>query len=131
MSLSRFFCGMAGIIFAGANLLAADVKSSNTTVATPPVYIPSLTHATGPLPDGILSWDATTKQTNVTADAAVANFIFNFSNVSTQSRRYFKCPSVMRVHHRQTAAVALDPRARHQWSDGGNGESRRQKRYVV
>jgi len=83
MSLSRFFCGMAGVIFAGANLLAADVKSSNTTVATPPVYIPSLTHATGPLPDGILSWDATTKQTNVTADAAVANFVFNFSNVST------------------------------------------------
>jgi mono/diheme cytochrome c family protein len=83
MSLSRFFCGMAGVLFAGANLLAAGVQSSNTAVVTPPVYVPSLSRASGPLPDGILWWDATTKETNVTADTSLANFVFNFSNVSS------------------------------------------------
>jgi len=83
MSLSRFLCGLTGVFFAGASLLAADVKSSNAPVVTPPVYVPSLSHASGPLPDGLLAWDATTKETNVTADAAFANFVFNFSNVSS------------------------------------------------
>jgi len=83
MNLSRFLCGVAGAVFVGASLQAADLKSSNVTVATPAVYVPSLSHAQGPLPDGILAWDATTKETNVTADTAFANFVFNFSNVST------------------------------------------------
>ena len=83
MSLSRFLCGAAGVLFTGAGLLAAEVKPSNTTVVTPPVYVPNLAHAQGPLPDGILTWDSTTKATNVVADTAFANFVFNFSNVST------------------------------------------------
>jgi mono/diheme cytochrome c family protein len=83
MSLSRFLCGMAGVIFAGASLQAADVKSSNLTVSTPPVYVPNMSQSAGPLPDGILVWDATTKATNVTDNTAFANFVFNFSNASS------------------------------------------------
>jgi mono/diheme cytochrome c family protein len=83
MRLSRFLYGIAGVLFAGAGLLAADVNSSNTAVATPPVFVPNLSHASGQLPDGILAWDATSKETNVTADTPFANFVFNFSNVSS------------------------------------------------
>jgi mono/diheme cytochrome c family protein len=52
-------------------------------VSTPPVYVPDMSHASGPLPDGILIWDGTSKETNVTATAATANFTFNFTNVSS------------------------------------------------
>jgi mono/diheme cytochrome c family protein len=84
MNLSRFLFGMAGVLFAGTSLLAADVKSSNAAVATSPVYVPNLSHAAGPLPDGILAWDATSKETNVPADTAFANFVFHFTNVATE-----------------------------------------------
>jgi mono/diheme cytochrome c family protein len=84
MNLSRLFlCGVVGATFAGVSLLAADTKSSNTAVTTPPVYVPNLSHAAEPLPDGVLVWDATTKETNVTANAATAHFVFNFTNVFT------------------------------------------------
>lgn len=85
MKLTRHFLfGIAGVVFAGTGLLAADIKSSNTTVATPPVYVPNLSGASGPLPDGVLAWDATTKETNVIADTGPAHFVFNFTNVATQ-----------------------------------------------
>ncbi|HUA68005.1 MAG TPA: DUF1573 domain-containing protein [Candidatus Saccharimonadales bacterium] len=84
MKLRRgFLYGVASIIFTGVGLLAADMKSSNNTVATPAVYVPNLSHAAGPLPDGVLAWDATTKETNVTEDARAAHFSFSFTNVST------------------------------------------------
>jgi mono/diheme cytochrome c family protein len=80
MSLSRLLlCGLLGIVFPGLNLSAA----TNTTVATPAVYVPNLSQASGPLPDGVLAWDGTTKETNVTMNTALAGFVFNFTNVST------------------------------------------------
>jgi len=85
MKLTRHFLfGIAGVVFAGAGLLAAEVKSSNTTVATPPVYVPNLSGASGLLPDGVLAWDATSKETNVIANTGPAHFVFNFTNVATQ-----------------------------------------------
>jgi mono/diheme cytochrome c family protein len=85
MNLSRllFLCGVAGVFFTGIDLLAADIQSSNTTVATSTVYVPDLSQAAGPLPDGVLVWDGTTKETNVTANADTARFVFNFTNLST------------------------------------------------
>jgi len=83
-SSRHFLFGIAGVIFAGAGLLAADVKSSNTTVTTPPVYVPNLSNASGQLPDGVLAWDATAKETNVTENTGPAHFVFNFTNVATQ-----------------------------------------------
>ncbi|MGB7768875.1 MAG: DUF1573 domain-containing protein [Verrucomicrobiia bacterium] len=80
MKPSHFFLyGVAGLIFFGVSLLAA----TNSAVTTPPVYVPNLAHAAGPLPDGVLAWDATTKETKVMANAATAHFVFNFTNVST------------------------------------------------
>ncbi len=84
MKSSRFFlCGVVGVIFTGVSLPAADIKSSNTTVATPAVYVPNLSHAAGPLPEGVLAWDGATKETNVTENTTAAHFVFSFTNIST------------------------------------------------
>jgi len=76
--------GVAAVILAGTALLAADMKSSNATVATPPVYVPNMSAASGQLPDGVLAWDATTKETNITVNSGPAHFVFNFTNIATQ-----------------------------------------------
>ncbi|MDE3066611.1 MAG: DUF1573 domain-containing protein [Verrucomicrobiota bacterium] len=77
------FCGVAGMVFDGALLFAAGVPSPKPAVATPPVYVPNLTQASGPLSDAVLRWDATSQETNVSADADAAHFAFSFDNVST------------------------------------------------
>ncbi|HVU07239.1 MAG TPA: DUF1573 domain-containing protein [Verrucomicrobiae bacterium] len=79
---------MAAIIFAGAcvqhhaNVHSAPATVPAATAITPPVYVPSLTNVSGPMPDGILAWDAISKETNVAADAEQAHFTFYFTNVS-------------------------------------------------
>ena len=81
MKLSCFFLGgLIGVIFTGVSLLAA----TNTVVTTPPVYVPNLSNASGKLPDGVLDWDATTKETHVMANTSQAHFVFNFTNIATQ-----------------------------------------------
>ncbi len=41
-----------------------------------------MANASGPLSDGILVWDGTTRETNAAADAAQAHFTFSFTNIS-------------------------------------------------
>jgi cytochrome c553 len=50
---------------------------------TPAVYVPDMTHANDPLPDGIFNWDSLNKETNVAADQAQAHFAFSFTNISS------------------------------------------------
>ena len=75
-----FLCAFTGVIFAAVGVFAAG---TNAVVTTPPVYVPEMSHASGPLPDGILVWDGAMKETNVTAETTEAHFIFSFTNVST------------------------------------------------
>jgi mono/diheme cytochrome c family protein len=75
-----FLCVFASVVFTAIGVFAAD---TNTIVTTPPVYVPDMSHASGPLPDGILVWDGTTKETNVTAETTEAHFIFSFTNIAT------------------------------------------------
>lgn len=80
MKLSRLFVyGMLGVVFPGLGLRAA----TNTVVMSPPIYAPNLAQASVLLPDGVLAWDGESKETNVNANAAVAGFVFNFTNVSS------------------------------------------------
>jgi mono/diheme cytochrome c family protein len=59
---------------------ATDVPPQIAT--TPPVYVPDMSHAGEPLPDGILAWDDLMKATDAAADQAQAHFTFNLTNVS-------------------------------------------------
>jgi len=75
-----FLYGVISIIFTSASLPAA----TNTVVTTPPVYVPNLSNASGALPDGVLAWDATTKETNIVENTSQAYFVFNFTNIATE-----------------------------------------------
>jgi mono/diheme cytochrome c family protein len=83
MKLRRIFvCGIAGIVLVGARIFAADSNPTNLVVTTSPVYVPDTSHASEALATNTLVWDSTSKETNATADAGNAHFVFSFTNVS-------------------------------------------------
>ena len=83
MKLRRVFvCGIAGIVLVGARIFAADGNPTNPVVTTSPVYVPDTSHASEALATNTLVWDSTSKETNATADAGNAHFVFSFTNVS-------------------------------------------------
>ncbi len=84
MKASYFLlCGLAGVLFAGTGFLAADDYSANATAASAPIYVPDLSHANEPLPDGVLAWNSLAQSTNVPADSDQAHFLLSFTNVSS------------------------------------------------
>lgn len=58
------------------------VNSPPQVATTAPVYVPDLSHASDPLPDGVLAWDNLTQSVDATADQAQAHFTFNLTNIS-------------------------------------------------
>jgi mono/diheme cytochrome c family protein len=83
MKLRRVFVyGIAGIVLVGARIFSADSNPTNLVVTTSPVYVPDTSHASEALATNTLVWDSTSKETNATADAGNAHFVFSFTNVS-------------------------------------------------
>ena len=72
----------AEIVFCGGAAFAQDVKPAGSVVATPPVFVPNVSHANEPMPDGVLAWDSLMKAVDVSADQQQAHFSFCFTNVS-------------------------------------------------
>ena len=84
MRLNRVFSGaVVGAVFLAARLLAGDATPTNAVTATPPVYVPDLSRANGPLPDGVLAWDNILQATDAAADQTEARLTFNLTNVSS------------------------------------------------
>jgi mono/diheme cytochrome c family protein len=78
-----FWAAAAGLFFIGTIVLAAGPPpATNTIVTTPPVYVPNISHANDPLPDGILAWDEISKSADVAAGQPQVRFVFNLTNVS-------------------------------------------------
>ncbi len=76
--------GGAGLFLIGSIAFAAGPPpATNRIVTTPPVYVPNLTHANDPLPDGILAWDEISKSMDAAADQQQVHFIFSLTNVSS------------------------------------------------
>jgi cytochrome c553 len=50
---------------------------------TAAVYVPDMTHANDPLPDGIFAWDELSRATDAAADQPQAHFTFSFTNISS------------------------------------------------
>jgi len=83
MKLNRIvFLAVIGLALVGAAVIAVGQLGTNAVMATPPVYVPDLTHANDPLPDGILAWDELTKSVDAPADEQSVHFVFNFTNIS-------------------------------------------------
>jgi mono/diheme cytochrome c family protein len=66
-----------------ARLMADDVQPTNGTATTAAVYVPDMTHAGGPLPDGVLVWNGLLLSTNVSADEDNAHLLIAFTNISS------------------------------------------------
>ncbi len=58
------------------------VATTPTVAATSAVYVPDMTHANDPLPEGVFAWDELTKATDAAADQPQAHFTFSFTNIS-------------------------------------------------
>jgi mono/diheme cytochrome c family protein len=83
MKLNRILTGaLAGVVLVAARLLADDAAPTNSAASTSAVYVPDLSHAADPLPDGVFVWDNILHQTDATADQDAAHFTFYFTNVS-------------------------------------------------
>ncbi len=66
-----------------AGIFPAAAQSNLVTTA--PVYVPNLSHAGDPLPDGVLSWDSLFKAVDTTNEQDFAHFIFSFTNVTANN----------------------------------------------
>lgn len=77
-----YFVAAGWFLIATADF-AAGQPASNVVVATPPVYVPDVSHANSPMPDGVLAWDALTKSTDAPADQEQVHFVFSFTNISS------------------------------------------------
>ena len=115
MKLNRVFLGtVAGAVLLAARLLADDATPTNAA-ATPAVYVPDLSHAGGPLPDGVLAWDNILQATDATADQAEARLAFNLTNVSSGN------VVIMDVHPSCGCTTAQLPTLPWTIPPGGNG----------
>jgi cytochrome c553 len=76
------FFGMVAAALGAARLFAADIASTNETVTSPPVYVPDMSHANDPLPDGFLAWNSLMQETNAAADQPLVRFVFSFTNIA-------------------------------------------------
>jgi len=73
------------IFAAGILTAAAQVPPPTGPVSTAPVYVPDLSHAGGPLPDGVIVWDELMKNTDAANGQDFARFIFSFTNVTAEN----------------------------------------------
>ena len=73
---------MAGTVPFAAGDTLTNATPTSATAASAPVFVPDVSHANGPLADGILAWDELLKAMDAPADQASAHFIFNVTNVS-------------------------------------------------
>ncbi len=81
MKLQRTLFTALGILLFAAGVFPAAAQLSNA-VATPPVYVPDLSQANGPLPDGVIAWDELMKSTDATNGQDFARFTFTFTNAT-------------------------------------------------
>ena len=63
--------------------MPAAPSATAAVATTPAVYVPDVTHAGEPLPDGVLVWSNLLQSVDAAADQAEVHFTFNFTNVSS------------------------------------------------
>jgi len=80
MKLRRIRIVVATILSFAAGILLATAQSANTVTTAPTPD--TTTHASEPLPGGILAWDALTKSVEATNEQEFARFTFSFTNIT-------------------------------------------------
>jgi len=117
MKLNRIFTGaLAGAVLVAARLLADDAAPTNSVASTPAVYVPDLSHAADPLPDGVLVFDDLMKAVDAAADQDAAHFTFNFTNASSGN------VTILDVHPSCGCTTAQLPQLPWTVASGTNGQ---------
>ena len=80
MKLRQSFFAAATIFVFAAGIFPAAAQSNAVTTA--PIFLPDYKHATEPLPDGVLAWDALLKAVDTTNEQDFARFTFSFTNIT-------------------------------------------------
>ena len=80
MKLRQSFFAAATIFVFAAGIFPAAAQSNAVTTA--PIFLPDYKHATEPLPDGVLAWDALLKSVDTTNEQDFARFTFSFTNIT-------------------------------------------------
>ncbi len=62
------FASWPALFPSALSLFAAIAQPTNADLATPPVYVPDLSHANEPLPDGIIAWENPSQAIEAAAD---------------------------------------------------------------
>jgi len=109
-----FFSAVMALGFA-VGIFYAGAQPSNA-VATAPVYVPDYSHASQPLPEGVIAWDATLKTVCVTNGDNSARFTFSFTNVTAGN------VTVLNVHPSCGCTTAELPPVPWTLPAGTNGE---------
>jgi mono/diheme cytochrome c family protein len=81
MKLIPRFSFAAGVLFYAVGIFSVAAQPTSA-VSSVPVYVPDTSHAGDPLPDGVIAWDSISKSTNAASDQDLAEFTFNFTNVT-------------------------------------------------
>lgn len=81
MKLNWMISGAAALVVFAAGIFPAAAQPSNA-VTTPPVFVPDISHAGGPLPDGVIAWDSLMKTDDATNGQDFARFVFSFTNLT-------------------------------------------------
>jgi len=63
-------------------IVPAAPPSVPTAATTPAVYVPDVSRASQPLPEGVLAWDGIFKTVDATNGQDFARFIFSFTNIA-------------------------------------------------
>jgi len=109
-----FFSAVMALGFA-VGIFYAGAQPSNA-VATAPVYVPDYSHASQPLPEGVIAWGATLKTVCVTNGDNSARFTFSFTNVTAGN------VTVLNVHPSCGCTTAELPPVPWTLPAGTNGE---------
>lgn len=77
-------CRVIGIALVAGKLFAADGDSAIVVANTGTTHAPDAwLRQNDPFPDGVLAWNSLKQETNIVADAGAAQFMINFTNVSS------------------------------------------------
>jgi len=80
MKLRQSLFAAATMLGFAAGIFPAAAQSNSVTTA--PVFVPDMSHAGQPLPDGVLAWDGLLKSVDTTNEQAFARFTFSFTNIT-------------------------------------------------
>jgi len=112
---------LTGLVGCASHRTAVSAKpaaslNTNAVVATPPVYVPDITHQNDQLPDGVLAWNSLLQITNIVETADAARFIVAFTNVSSSK------VAIMDVHPSCGCTTAQLPQLPWVVEPGASGE---------